>query len=77
MNSADIQRIMAHEIEFEGKIYRNHILHLNRTDGKTELTPFRSELPFTIFVNGRIRAAITAHHSADGKLKYELCYEAY
>ena len=77
MSSPEIQRIMAHEIEFDGKIYRNHILHLNRTDGKTELTPFRSELPFTVFVNGKIRAAVTARHSADGKLKYEITYQSY
>lgn len=76
MSPTDISRIMAHEIEYEGMTYRNHILHLDRITGNVQLTPFRSELPFTVFVNGRIRVTVT-HDSAGGKLRYDMRFQAY
>lgn len=48
-----LRRILAHEIVYEGGLWRLAIAEL-RSDGTVEITPFDCETPGTVFISGRV-----------------------
>ena len=49
-----IQRILAHNIVWQGRTYHMHIAELDTETGKVTMRAFDHEIPSTIFISGTV-----------------------
>lgn len=49
-----IQRILAHNIVWQGRTYHMHIAELDPETGKVTMRAFDHEIPSTIFISGTV-----------------------
>lgn len=49
-----IERILAHRICWQGRVYQMHVAELDTVTGQVSLYPFTGELHSTTFISGTI-----------------------